>query len=218
MEFLKAILGEELFAQVSEKINAHNGNEANKDKQIKIGNLGSGEYVGKGKYDALQALFDGKTTELETANGLIEQLKAGTKDNETLQGKITAYETQIGQLQEQLKQTQLDSAINIGLLAAGVKPDDIDYVAFKLKAKGELELDKDGNIKGWNDKIEALKTQFPTQFENSGGKVYDENKLDSGDDTPRSVTKEQFRQMGYNERMKLKEENEQLFRKLNNNY
>lgn len=217
MEWLKKILGEELFAQVSEKINAHNGNEANKDKQIKIGNLGSGEYVGKGKYDALQALLDGKTTELDTANGLIAELKNANKGNEDLQGKITAYETQIGQLQEQLKQTQLDSAVNIGLLAAGVKPDDIDYVAFKLKAKGELELDKDGNIKGWNDKIEALKTQFPTQFENSGGKVYEENKLNSGDDTPRSVTKEQFLQMGYNERMKLKEENEQLFRKLNNN-
>lgn len=53
MEFLKEILGEELFNQIAEKINAHNGNEANKDNQIKIGNLGSGEYVGKGKYDAL---------------------------------------------------------------------------------------------------------------------------------------------------------------------
>ena len=50
MEFLKEILGADLYAQITEKINAHNGNEANKDKQIKIGNLGSGEYVGKGKY------------------------------------------------------------------------------------------------------------------------------------------------------------------------
>lgn len=35
MEFLKEILGEELFNQFMEKINAHNGNEANKDNQIK---------------------------------------------------------------------------------------------------------------------------------------------------------------------------------------
>lgn len=46
MEFLKEILGEALFAQFEEKINAYNGNEANKDRQIEIGNLGSGEYVG----------------------------------------------------------------------------------------------------------------------------------------------------------------------------
>ena len=61
MEFLKQILGEELYAKVAEKVNAFNGNEANKDKQIKIANLGTGEYIGKGKYDALQALLDGKT-------------------------------------------------------------------------------------------------------------------------------------------------------------
>ena len=33
MEFLKEILGEELYKQFEEKINAHNGDEANKDKQ-----------------------------------------------------------------------------------------------------------------------------------------------------------------------------------------
>ena len=54
MEFLKEILGETLFAQFEAAINAYNGNEANKDRQIKIGNLGSGEDVGKGKYDTLQ--------------------------------------------------------------------------------------------------------------------------------------------------------------------
>ena len=54
MDFLKEILGETLFEQVFKAINEYNGNEANKDKQVKIGNLASGEYVGKGKYDALQ--------------------------------------------------------------------------------------------------------------------------------------------------------------------
>lgn len=75
MEFLREILGEELFNQLVEKINTHNGNEANKDKQVKLGNLASGEYVGKGKYDALDALLKGKESELTTANGLIEDLK-----------------------------------------------------------------------------------------------------------------------------------------------
>ena len=87
MEFLKEILGEELYAQFAEKLNAYNGDAANKDKQIKLANLGGGEYVGKGKYDALQAMLDGKETELTTANGLIADLKKGTKGNEELQGK-----------------------------------------------------------------------------------------------------------------------------------
>ena len=117
MEFLKEILGEELYKQFEEKINAHNGNEANKDKQIKLANLSSGEYVGKGKYDALDELLKGKTTELDTANGLIAELKKGTKGNEELQGKITGYETQVADLQKQLAETKIKSAIKVALLS-----------------------------------------------------------------------------------------------------
>lgn len=189
MEFLKEILGEELYKQLETAINAHNGNEANKDKQVKIGNLGTGEYVGKGKYDALQELMNGKETELKSANELIAELKKGTKGNEELQGKISGYETQVADLQEQLQETKIKSAIKVGLLAE--KCSDVDYVTFKLmeglKAKGEtLELDENDNIKGWNDKISGLKTQLPTQFESSasgdgGYKLYGKNGL-PGDD------------------------------------
>lgn len=79
MEFLKAVLGEEFYKQFVEKVNAYNGDEANKDKQIKLGNLASGEYVGKGKFDALQEALNGKDTELTSANDLIAQLKKDTK-------------------------------------------------------------------------------------------------------------------------------------------
>ena len=168
MEFLKELLGEELFAQLESKINEHNGNEANKDKQIKIANLGSGEYVGKGKYDALNELLKGKEMELATANGLIADLKKGTKGNEELQGKITTYETQVADLQAELQETKIKSAIKVALLSE--KAVDVDYLTFKLneklKEKGEtLELDENENIKGWDDKLSGLKTQFPTMFE-----------------------------------------------------
>lgn len=56
MEFLKELLGEELYSQIESKINEHNGNEANKDKQVKLGNLATGEYVSKGKFDSLKTV------------------------------------------------------------------------------------------------------------------------------------------------------------------
>lgn len=187
MEFLKEILGEELFAQMESKINEHNGNEANKDKQIKLGNLGSGEYVGRGKYEALDALLKGKETELTTANNLIAELKKGTKGNEELQGKITGYESQVAELQAQLQETKIKAAIKVALLSE--KAVDVDYLTFKLneklKEKGEsLELDENENIKGLNEKLEGLKTQFPTMFETTsagGEKKYKENNLPDGD-------------------------------------
>ena len=214
MDFLKEILGEELYAQVAEKINAHNGNEANKDKQIKIANLATGEYVGKGKHDALQALFDGQKTELDTANNLIAELKKGTKGNEELQGKITGYETQVADLQKQLTETKVKSAVKVALLSE--KALDIDYLSYKLgeKLRGEnrtLELDENDQIKGWDDLLSGLKTQFPTQFETAKGGKVDPNPLPERKDNNTGVTKADFDKMGYQGRLKLKQEQPDVY-------
>ena len=182
MDFLKEILGEELFAQFAEKINAHNGNEANKDKQIKIANLGGGEYVSKAKHDALQASFDSKEQELTAANGLIEGFKKSQKDNEAVQGQITAYQDQVKQLQAQLVQTQIDSGLKIAFMEAGGT--DIDFLIWKAKQGNDgkpLELGEDGKIKGIDDLISGLKTSAPNHFKKAGGFRVDENPLPGGD-------------------------------------
>ena len=221
MEFLKEILGEELYKQFETAINAHNGNEANKDKQIKIGNLGTGEYVGKGKFEALQELVNGKETELKSANDLIAELKKGTKGNEELQKKIGDYDAQVAQLQAQLQETKIKSAIKVALLSE--KAMDVDYLTYKLneklKEKGEaLELDENENIKGWDDKLSGLKTQFPTMFESSSqGKknVLGDYRLPSGGNPSDStVTKDQFSKMGYQSRLKLKQEQPDVYAQL----
>ena len=212
MEFLKEILGEELYKQVETAVNVYNGNADNKDKQIKLANLGSGEYVGKGKYDALQALLDGKTTELDTANGLIAELKKGTKGNEELQGKITGYETQVQQLQAELEKTKIENAIQLALRDA--KAVDPDYLAFKLREKykpEELTLDENGKIKGMDDKLAGLKTQFPNQFESAGTKKVIENRLPDGQGGGDSVTKESLLKMSYADRMKIFNENPEAY-------
>lgn len=212
MDFLKDILGEELYAKVAEKINAHNGDEANKDKQIKLANLANGEYIGKGKYDALQALLDGKTNELDTANGLIADLKKSTKGNEELQTKIGDYEGQVAKLQAELEQTKLDSAIKVALLEA--KATDIDYMTFKLKEKGEVTLDENGKIKGWDDTLAGLKTQFPNQFEGAGTKKIEEHRLKDDQRDPEAMTKADFFKKPYGERAKFAQEHPEEFNTL----
>lgn len=218
MDWLKEILGEELYKQVETALNAYNGNEANKDKQVKLANLGSGEYVGKGKYDALDTLLKGKETELTNANGLIAELKKGTKGNEELQGKITGYEEQVAQLQAELEKTKLENAIQLALRDA--KAVDPDYLAFKLREKysaDELKLDENGKVKGMDDKLAGLKTQFPAQFEGSGSKKVIENKLPDDQGGGESVTKNDFAKMGYQERLKLFNENPTAYAELTKN-
>lgn len=156
------------------------------------------------RYGKLKTEHETKINELNEANNLIAELKKSTKGNEELQTKITGYETQVAQLQEELQKTKLDSAIKVALLSE--KAADVDYLTFKLKEKGELELDENDKIKGWNDKIAALKTQFPTQFENSGSKKIEENKLDRTDDGT-GFTKADLLKKPYSERIKIYNEN-----------
>ena len=223
---LEELLGAELYAQVKAKIDEANKDETDKLKHIRYADLSEGEYVGKGKHDALQTKFDLQSQELTSANDLIAQLKKDSKGNEDMQGKITAYEGQVTDLQNQLAEAKLNSAIKIALLEA--KAGDVDYLTFKLnestKEKGEtLELDDSDHIKGWDDKLKGLQTQFPNMFEAGGGagggegeyKPYDPKGLPKGKDD-KTVTKEQFKSMTYEERVKLKKENEKLYQQLKN--
>ena len=218
MEFLKAILGDDLYAQLAEKVNAHNGNEANKDNQVKIGNLGGGGYIGKGKHDAeiekLNALLSGKDTELQSANDLIAELKKGTKGNEELQTKISGYEAQVTQLQQQLAETKIKSALKVALM--GAKVADIDYLTFKVNEKlasegKSLELDEAEHIKDWDGILADLKTQFPAQFKAESGIQIDANPLPNPEVNRPGITKDDFAKMGYQSRLKLKQEQPEVY-------
>lgn len=220
MEFLKAILGEDLFSQVSEKLNAHNGNDANKDAQIKLANLASGEYVGKGKYDALMEQITGKDQEIKSANDLIAELKKSNKGNEDLQSKIGSYEQQVADLQKQLQETRIKSAVKVALMSDHAV--DVDYLTYKLNEKlnekGQtLELDENDSIKGWKDLSEGLKVQFPTMFQSasSGEKKFEEKKLDNGDDR-NVMTKESLLKMSYAKRNEFYNENPEAYTEIMN--
>lgn len=222
MEFLKELFSDKAltYDEFVQAINAHNGNEANKEKQIKIANLGSGEYVGKGKYDALNEQLTGKQTELDTANGLIAELKKASKGNEEMQGKISGYEQQVQQLQAQLKETKIKSALKVALL--GEKALDIDYLTFKvnekLKADGKsLELDENENIKGWDDIKSGLKTQFPKQFETAKNSA---NEVESFElpntDQAGVITRSDLMKKPYAERAAFARENPEAYKEIMN--
>ena len=164
------------------------------------------------RYGKLKTEHDSKLSELNEANNLIAELKKNNKGNEGLQNKIADYEGQVAQLQAELEKTRVEAAIKVELLSS--KALDVDYLTFKLKEKGEIELDENGKIKGWDDKIAALKTQFPTQFESAGGKKYEEHKLPEQQDGGETVSKEAFSKMGYQERLKLFNDNPTAYAEL----
>lgn len=167
------------------------------------------------RYGKLKADHENLVTQHGESTKLIEQFKAGAKDNEALQGKITSYESTIAQLQEQLKQTQLDAAIQVALL--GAKAMDVDYMTFKLKEKGELELDEHGHIKDIDDKLAGLKTQFPAQFDTGiAAKEIQQHKLPDRKDEGGGMTKAEFLRKPYAERVAFANENPEAYNTIMN--
>lgn len=168
------------------------------------------------RYPKLKTDHDNLTAQHGESTKLIEQLKAGTKDNDALQGKITAHEATIAQLQEQLKQTQLESAVKVALI--GAKVTDVDYMTFRLKEKGDLELDEQGNIKGIDDKLAGLKTQFPAFFESADTKKQiDPQKLPDRKQDGGGMTKAEFLRKPYAERAAFAAENPEAYKTIMNN-
>ena len=214
---LQELLGEELYSQVQAKLDEVNGKEPDKLKHVRYADLSEGEYVSKARYSGLEADLSGKTSELEKANALIAELKKSAGKDDALQQKISDYEGEIASLKEENQKLKTETALKFALLSAGAV--DVDYLMFKAGEQGKLKLDEDGKIKGESELISTLKTQHPAMFQGGppqggdGARKVLENPLPGGDHN-QTVTKEQFAAMGYNDRLKLKQENPELFKKL----
>lgn len=167
------------------------------------------------RYAKLKRDFDALTTQHGEATNLIEQLKTDAQNNEAITAKVTAYEQQIANLTQQLNEQKIDSAMDRKLTSAGAKSDDLDYLKFQWRKKGEITLDDNGEIKGGDDVISGLKTQHPVQFESKAEqRELQPHELHDRNDGDKTITKEEFEKMGYNSRVKLKEENPELYTKL----
>lgn len=167
------------------------------------------------RYGKLKGDFDALTKEHGESTSLIEQLKKDNAGNEGLQQKITDYEKTVADLTKENEQLKVDSALKIALLEAKVT--DVDYLTFKIKEKGEVKLGEDGKIKGIDDTIAALKTQFPQHFTSESKKKIEENKLPNGDDgNGDGMTKKELLSKPYTERQRIYQENPNLFNEIMN--
>lgn len=170
------------------------------------------------RYGKLKTDHDALVTKDIESQKLIVELQKATKGQETVQKTIDDYKTKVAEQEAELAKVKVESATKIALLGAGAKASDIDYLIFKLSSDGEwkAELDENGNVKGIDDKIKGMKTQFPSQFEAGTQKKIEERRLPD-DDNETKVTKEEFMKMGYQKKLKLFNENPDLYNELSGN-
>ena len=99
MEFLKEILGKELYSQTKEKVDSYN--QENKSKPIKLVNLSEGNYVSKEKFESKETEVSTLKTQIEDANKEIQSYK--DMDIDSIKKSASDWETKYKELEESQK-------------------------------------------------------------------------------------------------------------------
>lgn len=201
---LKELLGEDLYTQVAEKVGEH-----------KIAIVSDGSWIPKTK-------FDEKNTELKDLKGQLSERDKQLKDlqtkatgNESLQAEITRLQQENEQAREkyeqELQQREYDFVLESALRDAKAK----NPKAVRALLNTDAIKLADGKLVGLDEQLKSLRESDDYLFVPDGLK----GKTPPG--TPPSVdkltmTKEQFSQLGYSEKVKLYNENPELYKQLSN--
>lgn len=165
MDFLKEVLGDELFKQFAAKM---------KDSKIKLADLGTGNYVDKHKFDTQATALTTAQGQIKEANKQIEDFKG--MDIETIKKNAEDYKikfedsekthkTEIEDAEKTYNAKILDMQFNTALDGAltGTKAKNIKAVKALLKMD-EIKLDGD-KLMGFDTQMEAIKKENDFLFE-----------------------------------------------------
>ena len=155
--------------------------------------------------------FNDINGQLKTANSTIADLKKNNADNETLQQTINEHEktikTQKADYEAKVRNLTLDSAIEKALVNAKAKHTDL--LSGKID-RDKLVISEDGKVTGIDEQLKGLKDNYKDLFEEKISGIPPANPEGGS----LGITKEQFNKMGYLERVKLNQENPELYNDL----
>lgn len=155
IEVLKDQLSEETYSAVEKELEG---------KDIKLANLSTGEYVSKGKYDALETQLNNTQTLLNNKTTELDDLIAKAGDNQALKDEIESLksksQTDIANLTAQYDAKLKSAAVMAELTKAGAN----DPADILPHLKMEAITVTDNGIVGLSDQLEPIKTAKPYLF------------------------------------------------------
>ena len=180
IEVLKDHLSEETYSAVAEEL---------KEKDIKLADLSSGEYVSKGKYDALETQLNNTQTLLNNKTTELDELMAKAGDNQALKDEIEALKTKsqtdIANLTAQYDAKLKTSAVMAELTKAGAN----DPADILPHLKMDAITITDNGIVGLSDQLEPIKTAKPYLFKGDKQKGASGFQHGSGGDDTAEINK-----------------------------
>lgn len=170
------------------------------------------------RYGKLKQDHDNLAAQHGESTKLIEQLQKDNKGNEALQKSVQDYQTQMEAMQAQMAQDKLGYALRLALMTD--KALDPDYLVYKAMEKHpewkdnpEAALDENGKVKGVDDLVAGLKTQFPAQFETAETKrTVEPQKLPPSDNNRGGYTRSEILKKPYAERQRLYADNPEAYK------
>ena len=155
IDVLKDQLSEETYNAVAAELEG---------KDIKLANLSGGEYVSKGKYDALETQLNNTQTLLTDTSAKLEAAIANAGNNEALKQELenlkTTNQTNLDNLKNEYESKLKTAAVMAEITKAGANdPADIlphiDMSAVTITDKGAV---------GLSEQLETVKTSKPYLF------------------------------------------------------
>lgn len=139
MEFLKELLGEDLYNQVADKLKGH-------EKDVKLANLATGDYVSKQKYDDDLKERDTKIADLSKKVQNFDGV-----DVKKLQDDVKEWETKYN---SDIKEERRNSAIKLAVAKAGARS---EKALMGMLDMDSIKLGDDGKITGLDEQIAQIK-------------------------------------------------------------
>lgn len=203
MEKIKELLGEELFSQVEAKLDG---------KKIMIDD---GNFIPKSRFNQVNEQKKELDKQLTGYKTQLEELSKNNKDNEALVKQIEELQLTNKQASEayenKIKAIEFDYALDTALNSSKCKNNKA------LKALLDMN-----SIKYQDGKLEGLETQINSLKESESYLFEDVTPRDTGGvgnfgrSKSQAITKEQFNNMSYADRMNLFNNNKELYDSLNN--
>lgn len=158
IDFLKPYLGDELFAQVNEKLEGATG--------LTLVNTADGSYVPKAKFADEHNNVKTLTAQVQSLTEELEQAKAGAADVDALNQRIEALTKDVADRDGKITELGTEYKVKDALRAA--KARDVDIV-FGLLDRGKLKTGKDGKIQGLDEQIKAIQSGKAFLFDSEDG-------------------------------------------------
>lgn len=155
-EYLKPILGDELFAQFVEKMDGSTG--------VTLVNTADGSYVPKAKFDDAYNKTKTLAQEIATLTSQLQEAQQQNGDTAALNAQIERLTADVTARDEQIAKLGLTYRIKDALRGMNVRNADVVMPLLKM----DTITEQDGKLVGLNEQVEEIKKSDGYLFTDSG--------------------------------------------------